>query len=125
MRPLPDELRDNCECHSVSFSFPSSLSFASQGMVMVENATVLEISNLQHLQTVVQKGMEKRVVAGTNMNAQSSRSHLIMSIIIECTDLQTQAVSKGKVRSKRPAGYEHVIESELSPCKHLVISIVV
>ena len=94
-------------------------------MVMVENATVLEISNLQHLQTVVQKGMEKRVVAGTNMNAQSSRSHLIMSIIIECTDLQTQAVSKGKVRSKRPAGYEHVIESELSPCKHLVISIVV
>ena len=38
-----------------------------------------------------------RTVTSTNMNSESSRSHLIFSLIIECTDLQTQVVTRGKL----------------------------
>lgn len=68
-----------------------------QGMVVVENATVLSVASLDELDSIVSKGFEKRHISGTNMNAESSRSHLIMSIIIECTNLQTQVLVKGKV----------------------------
>ena len=40
------------------------------------------------------------------MNRESSRSHLIMSIVIESTNLQTQNVTKGKLSFVDLAGSE-------------------
>lgn len=40
------------------------------------------------------------------MNRESSRSHLIMSMIIEATNLQTQNVTKGKLSFVDLAGSE-------------------
>ncbi len=40
------------------------------------------------------------------MNRESSRSHLIMSIIVESTNLQTQAVTRGKLSFVDLAGSE-------------------
>ena len=40
------------------------------------------------------------------MNSESSRSHLIMSIIIECTDLNTKVTSVGKISLVDLAGSE-------------------
>lgn len=40
------------------------------------------------------------------MNKDSSRSHLIMTICIEATNLQTQAVSRGKLSFVDLAGSE-------------------
>lgn len=68
-----------------------------QGMVVVENATIVSISTYEELRTIIEKGSEQRHTTETLMNEQSSRSHLILSVIIESTNLQTQAVSRGKV----------------------------
>lgn len=44
--------------------------------------------------------------ACVQMNRESSRSHLIMSMIIEATNLQTQNVTKGKLSFVDLAGSE-------------------
>jgi Kinesin motor domain len=46
------------------------------------------------------------VVAAPQMNRESSRSHLIMSIVVESTNLQTQNVTKGKLSFVDLAGSE-------------------
>jgi hypothetical protein len=69
----------------------------SKGMVVVENATLVPIVSRDELESIVAKGLEKRHTSGTQMNAESSRSHLILSVIIESTNLQTQVLVRGKV----------------------------
>lgn len=66
-------------------------------MVSVENVTVVSISTFDELKSIIQKGSEQRHTSGTQMNDESSRSHLILSIVIESTNLQTQSVARGKV----------------------------
>jgi len=68
-------------------------------MITVENVTVANISTFEELRNIIQKGSEQRHISGTHMNEESSRSHLILSIVIESTNLQTQSVAKGKVIS--------------------------
>lgn len=65
--------------------------------MVVENATLIPVVTREELEAVVAKGLEKRHTSGTQMNAESSRSHLILSIIIESTNLQSQVLMKGKV----------------------------
>ena len=69
-----------------------------QGMVSVENASLLSVASLEEMQNIITKGQERRHVAETQMNEESSRSHLVLSVIIESTNLQNQAQTKGKVR---------------------------
>lgn len=71
-------------------------------MVSVENVTVVSISTYEELKTIIQRGSEQRHTTGTLMNEQSSRSHLIVSVIIESTNLQTQAIARGKVDASLP-----------------------
>lgn len=66
-------------------------------MVSVENATVVPVSSYDELKVIIERGSEQRHTTGTLMNEQSSRSHLILSVIIESTNLQTQSVARGKV----------------------------
>ncbi|XP_021809990.1 kinesin-like protein KIN-14E [Prunus avium] len=77
-----------------------------KGMVFVENATVLSISTYDELKSVIQSGLEQRHIAGTQMNAESSRSHVILSIFIESTNLQIQSVGRGKLSFVDLAGSE-------------------
>ncbi|KAL6224356.1 hypothetical protein ACLB2K_003211 [Fragaria x ananassa] len=83
----------------------------SKGMVAVENITVLSISTHEELKSVIQRGSEQRHTAGTQMNQESSRSHLIVSVIIESTNLQTQSVARGKLSFVDLAGSERVKKS--------------
>ncbi|XP_056696492.1 kinesin-like protein KIN-14E isoform X2 [Spinacia oleracea] len=83
----------------------------SKGMVNVENVTVVHVSTYEDLRSVIQKGSEQRHISGTQMNEQSSRSHLILSIIIESTNLQTQSVARGKLSFVDLAGSERVKKS--------------
>ncbi|KAL8532214.1 hypothetical protein ACS0TY_008714 [Phlomoides rotata] len=82
-----------------------------KGMVVVENVTVLSISSYDELQSIIERGSEKRHTTGTLMNEESSRSHLILSIIIESTNLQSQSVSRGKLSFVDLAGSERVKKS--------------
>ncbi|KAL6274282.1 hypothetical protein ACE6H2_024974 [Prunus campanulata] len=83
----------------------------SKGMVSVENITVLSISTYDELKNIIQRGSERRHVAGTQMNEESSRSHLIVSIVIESTNLQTQSVARGKLSFVDLAGSERIKKS--------------
>lgn len=67
-------------------------------MVTVENATVIPISTYEDLKNVIQRGTDQRHTTETLMNEASSRSHLILSIVIESTNLQTQSIARGKVK---------------------------
>ena len=57
----------------------------------------------------IEAGQQRRHTASTQMNRESSRSHLIMSIIVESTNLQTQSVTKGKVSFVDLAGSERCV----------------
>jgi hypothetical protein len=57
----------------------------------------VSISSIEELRAIISRGSDRRHTAGTNMNDESSRSHLILSIIIESTNLQTQSYARGKV----------------------------
>ncbi|XP_057544275.1 kinesin-like protein KIN-14E [Amaranthus tricolor] len=83
----------------------------SKGMVIVENVTIVPVSTFEELRNIIQKGSEQRHISGTQMNEQSSRSHLILSIIIESTNLQTQSAARGKLSFVDLAGSERVKKS--------------
>ncbi|KAL5056633.1 hypothetical protein RYX36_037315, partial [Vicia faba] len=68
----------------------------SKGMVTVENVTTMSISTVDELNSIIQKGSERRHTSGTQMNEEISRSHLILSIVIESVNLQSQSSAKGK-----------------------------
>ena len=77
----------------------------------VPNATVVSVTSTEEINNVVQAGLKVRKTAGTKMNVESSRSHLIFSIVMESTDLQTGAVTKGKLSFVDLAGSERVKKS--------------
>ncbi|XP_058073306.1 kinesin-like protein KIN-14I [Magnolia sinica] len=82
-----------------------------KGMVTVENATVVPISSYEDLRLIILRGSERRHTSGTQMNEESSRSHLILSIVIESTNLQTQSLARGKLSFVDLAGSERVKKS--------------
>ncbi|KAK8964762.1 hypothetical protein KSP40_PGU008236 [Platanthera guangdongensis] len=83
----------------------------SKGMVSIENVTVLHVSSFDELMAVTLRGSEQRHVAETQMNDESSRSHLILSIIIESTNFQTQTFARGKLSFVDLAGSEKIKKS--------------
>lgn len=77
-----------------------------KGMVTVPGATVLEVTSAKELLDIIDRAQQRRHVSSTQMNRESSRSHLIMSIVIESTNLQTQNMTKGKLSFVDLAGSE-------------------
>lgn len=84
----------------------------ASGMVIVHGARLEEVTSAQQLMDVISAGQRRRHVSATHMNRESSRSHLIMSFIIECTNLNTQAVTKGKLSFVDLAGSERIKKSK-------------
>ncbi|KAH9710447.1 kinesin-like protein KIN-14E [Citrus sinensis] len=89
----------------------NKFSFSLKGMVLVENVTVVPISTFEEIKSIIQRGSDQRHTSGTQMNEESSRSHLILSIVIESTNLQTQSVARGKLSFVDLAGSERVKKS--------------
>uniref|UniRef100_A0A7S0WQ45 Kinesin motor domain-containing protein n=1 Tax=Chlamydomonas leiostraca TaxID=1034604 RepID=A0A7S0WQ45_9CHLO len=82
-----------------------------KGLVTVAGATVVEVTSAKELMATIENGQQRRHVASTQMNRESSRSHLIISIIIESTNLQTQTQTRGKLSFVDLAGSERVKKS--------------
>lgn len=82
-----------------------------KGWVTVANCTVREVKGLQELNELQGEGLARRRVAHTQMNTESSRSHLIFSVVVEVTDVQTQSVTKGKLSFVDLAGSERLKKS--------------
>lgn len=82
-----------------------------KGVVTVPGATIVEVTSARELLATIEQGQKRRHVSSTQMNRESSRSHLIMTILIETTNLQTQSVSRGKLSFVDLAGSERVKKS--------------
>eukprot|EP00803_Ostreobium_quekettii_P000922 evm.model.scf_757EXC.1 EVM.evm.TU.scf_757EXC.1 scf_757EXC:319-12045(-) len=83
----------------------------STGMVLVQGAALVEVTSPEQLLETIEWGQRRRHVSETQMNRASSRSHLIMSFIVESTNLQTQVQSRGKLSFVDLAGSERVKKS--------------
>ncbi|KAL8610796.1 hypothetical protein ACOMHN_016779 [Nucella lapillus] len=79
-----------------------------KGMVFVQGAVVKEATNSKELFALFEEGSKNRHVACTKMNAESSRSHLVIGIVLESTNRATGNVLKGKLSLVDLAGSERV-----------------
>ena len=59
--------------------------------------------------------MDQRHVASTAMNAESSRSHLVFSIIVEAKNKATGAATLGKLTLVDLAGSERQSKTQVEP----------
>lgn len=82
-----------------------------KGVVTVPGATVVDVNSAHQLMSTIEAGQKRRHVSSTQMNRESSRSHLIITVLIETTNLQTQGVSRGKLSFVDLAGSERVKKS--------------
>eukprot|EP00927_Polykrikos_kofoidii_P033161 TRINITY_DN28068_c0_g1_i2.p1 TRINITY_DN28068_c0_g1~~TRINITY_DN28068_c0_g1_i2.p1 ORF type:complete len:1273 (+),score=350.36 TRINITY_DN28068_c0_g1_i2:78-3896(+) len=81
------------------------------GTVMVEHLTEEECCNASQLTALLERGTEQRTVAATNMNSESSRSHLIFVVKIVSVNRETQEQLRGKVLICDLAGSERLKKS--------------
>ncbi|KAK3889374.1 hypothetical protein Pcinc_006626 [Petrolisthes cinctipes] len=85
-----------------------------KGSVHVQGATVRTVSSAEELSRAFQDGLTNRHTASTNMNVESSRSHLLIVICLTATSKQTGSVMKGKLTLVDLAGSERVSKSGAS-----------
>lgn len=77
-----------------------------EGQVVIKNAAVRTLSNMGQCNEIFEQGLTGRQVRKTNMNDESSRSHLIFSIIVESTNKQNGKKQLGKLSFIDLAGSE-------------------
>lgn len=82
-----------------------------KGVVTVPGATVIEVTSAHQLMAAIEEGQKRRHVSSTQMNRESSRSHLIITVCVETTNLQTQSVARGKLSFVDLAGSERIKKS--------------
>ena len=73
-----------------------------------------EVDSAQALQDVIDHAMDQRHVSATAMNSESSRSHLIISVLIETVHAITGRPTVGKLSLVDLAGSERVGKSGVS-----------
>ncbi|WAR00396.1 KN14I-like protein [Mya arenaria] len=77
-----------------------------------DGAVVKNARNAKELFALFEEGSANRHVASTKMNAESSRSHLIIGIILTSTNKNTGNVTKGKLSLVDLAGSERVAKTQ-------------
>lgn len=80
--------------------------------ICVHGAVIKKADSAEDLLQKFASGKSYRHVAATQMNVASSRSHLIMTVYIESTDLHTSIQTKGKLTFIDLAGSERLKKSE-------------
>ncbi|RUS14662.1 P-loop containing nucleoside triphosphate hydrolase protein, partial [Jimgerdemannia flammicorona] len=76
--------------------------------VYVKGLAEVYVSSVDEIHEVMRRGTGARIVAYTNMNAESSRSHSIFVITVANKNLDTGAVKQGKLHLVDLAGSEKV-----------------
>merc|ERR1719231_943758 len=83
--------------------------------VYVKNAEVRPAADANEMMTLFAKGNAARHVGATKMNAQSSRSHSIFSILVETTAKTTGKTNSGKLSLIDLAGSERAAKTGATP----------
>ena len=81
------------------------------GLVQVEGAVSMVAETPGDVMRIFAKGAERRTTASTQMNAESSRSHLICCLVVKLTNRRTGAETIGKLTLVDLAGSERVDKS--------------
>ncbi|ESO96357.1 hypothetical protein LOTGIDRAFT_144011, partial [Lottia gigantea] len=68
-----------------------------KGMVVIQGSVLKKASNAKELFALFEEGSKNRHVASTKMNDESSRSHLVIGIVLESTNKVTGQIITGKV----------------------------
>ncbi|KAI9979914.1 hypothetical protein PInf_027798 [Phytophthora infestans] len=77
-----------------------------KGMVVVQNATLKKCTSPDQTLRLFEAANKKRQVGATKMNAESSRSHSIFSLLVESYNKTTKATTIGKLSLVDLAGSE-------------------
>ncbi|GMF23026.1 unnamed protein product [Phytophthora lilii] len=77
-----------------------------KGMVVVQNATLKKCTSPEQTLRLFEAANKKRQVGATKMNAESSRSHSIFSLLVESYNKTTKATTIGKLSLVDLAGSE-------------------
>ncbi|GMG15591.1 unnamed protein product [Phytophthora fragariaefolia] len=77
-----------------------------KGMVVVQNATLKKCTSPDQTLKMFESANKKRQVGATKMNAESSRSHSIFSMLVESYNKTTKATTIGKLSLVDLAGSE-------------------
>jgi hypothetical protein len=78
----------------------------TRGRVVVGGVTQMFATTAEDMANILSAGQAKRHVSATKMNSESSRSHLVSSIMIEATDKKTKLTTTGKLTLVDLAGSE-------------------
>ena len=81
------------------------------GTVMPTGVNVRIAKSSEDLYNYLEEATQRRKVSSTKMNAESSRSHLIVSIVLKLKDKQSGDESEGKITLVDLAGCERVKKS--------------
>jgi len=82
-----------------------------KGNAWVEGAEERTVQHPEQLLQLIDEGVSRRNVAATQMNSESSRSHLFLTISIEVGDRDAQSAIVGKIRLCDLAGSERLKKS--------------
>lgn len=85
--------------------------FSDSGLVQVEGGVTRRVQSLPDLVAALEAGLEGRSVAHTELNAESSRSHLIVTLVLKSTNHRSGHVVCGKLTLVDLAGSERVEKS--------------
>ncbi|KAL7457249.1 hypothetical protein ACHAWC_008771 [Mediolabrus comicus] len=104
-----EEIRDLLVATATNKSQTSLELRESNGGVYVQGLTTKVVKSVNEINSVLQDGKQNRSVGSTLMNSQSSRSHSIFSIVVECSstdDYGNENIRAGKLNLVDLAGSE-------------------
>lgn len=81
------------------------------GLAAVDGGVTKTANTLEELMALLDTGLAQRKVANTNLNTESSRSHLLVSIVLTSTNRRSGKKTRGKLMLVDLAGSERVEKS--------------
>ncbi|KAK5618284.1 hypothetical protein CRENBAI_020016 [Crenichthys baileyi] len=81
------------------------------GQLHVPGLRVIEVRSFQHIKKILATARRNRITFGTQMNQHSSRSHALLCITVQGTDLASGSKTTGKMNLVDLAGSERVWKS--------------
>ena len=106
-----DNIRDLIACSNGNGGQTLRIKLAehsSSGLVEVDGALHEEVEDAIGLLDLFRKGAKSRTTASTKMNADSSRSHLLATMVTKLVNKRTGHITSGKVTLVDLAGSERV-----------------
>ncbi|XP_051784531.1 uncharacterized protein si:dkey-96l17.6 [Erpetoichthys calabaricus] len=106
-----DRLLDLFVHPNESFNKKTEIKKDKKGLVFVQGPEIKEASSAEELFALFEQGCSNRHIAATRMNAESSRSHLIIGVLIESTNLTNGSITYGKLSLVDLAGSERAAKT--------------